>query len=202
MYPMGKKIVSKACSKDLDPHSFKHINQLKAFIKDNNKCGQLKEKQLQAVALYLWDIERKSGEHKHEFITVGKDEKCPVCGMFVYKYPRWAAKVTFTKDQNQSHAVFDGVKDLLKFYFNPAKWGDFKNIEIKNIDVTDYYTQKSIDGKTAYYVIGSDVYGPMGKEFIPFSSKADAETFIKDHQGQKILSFNQITEKLTYDQDD
>jgi hypothetical protein len=23
-------------------------------------------------------------------VEVGEDEKCPVCGMFVYKYPKWA----------------------------------------------------------------------------------------------------------------
>ena len=29
--------------------------------------------------------------------------------------------------------------------------------------------------KEAFFVIGSDVYGPMGHELIPFASKADAE---------------------------
>jgi nitrous oxide reductase accessory protein NosL len=35
---------------------------------------------------------------------------------------------------------------------------------------------------SAYYVLGSDIYGPMGRELIPFEKEADAKEFIKDHQ--------------------
>ena len=45
-------------------------------------------------------------------------------------------------------------------------------------------------------MIGSDIYGPMGKEFIPFSSKEAAENFLQDHQGKKTLSFDDITDEL------
>ena len=50
-----------------------------------------------------------------------------------------------------------------------------------------------IDGLKAFYVIGSDVYGPMGRELIPFSSRSEAEEFRKDHQGKSVLEFNGIT---------
>jgi len=50
-----------------------------------------------------------------------------------------------------------------------------------------------IDGLKAFYVIGSDVYGPMGRELIPFGSRSDAEEFRKDHQGKAVLEFNGIT---------
>ena len=66
---------------------------------------------------------------------------------------------------------------------------------IKNIAaiyVTEYYDMKIIDAKTAFFVIGSDVYGPMGKELIPFVSMADAEAFKKDHKGTRILKFEDI----------
>jgi nitrous oxide reductase accessory protein NosL len=58
-----------------------------------------------------------------------------------------------------------------------------------------------MDGKKAFYVIGSDTYGPMGKEFIPFASLKSAETFLKDHKGTKILEFSKIEEALVYEQD-
>ena len=41
-----------------------------------------------------------------------KQEKCPVCGMFVYKYPDWTAQIIFS---DQSQFYFDGVKDLFKY---------------------------------------------------------------------------------------
>ena len=64
--------------------------------------------------------------------------------------------------------------------------------------VTDYYTQKAIDGTKAFYVIRSNIYGPMGHELIPFNSKDDAKTFMRDHFGTKILEFDEITEQQVY----
>lgn len=195
MYPKGKKIFEEACDKTIDPFSFNLINEMKAEIKMKKKCGELEEPELQAVTLYLWDVLRK--ETKSEaFITVAEGEKCPVCGMFVYKYPKWAAKINYTKNGAEDHFVFDGVKDMMKFYFNPARWGDYKEIAVSNILVTDYYSNRALDGKKAFYVIGSEVYGPMGKELIPFADRKYAETFMADHAGKKILTFGEITEKM------
>jgi nitrous oxide reductase accessory protein NosL len=52
---------------------------------------------------------------------------------------------------------------------------------------------KHIDGRAAFYVIGSDVMGPMGKELVPFASEAAARDFLKDHRGQRVLTFKEIT---------
>jgi nitrous oxide reductase accessory protein NosL len=49
-----------------------------------------------------------------------------------------------------------------------------------------------IDGLKADYVMGSDVYGPMGRELIPFAKSDDAKEFMKDHKGRTILKFNDI----------
>jgi copper chaperone NosL len=50
-----------------------------------------------------------------------------------------------------------------------------------------------IDGIKALYVIGSDIYGPMGRELIPFEKEADAVEFMKDHKGQSKLKFADVT---------
>ena len=42
-------------------------------------------------------------------------DKCPVCGMFVYKYPDWTAEIIF---EEGAVFYFDGAKDFFKFYFN------------------------------------------------------------------------------------
>ena len=59
--------------------------------------------------------------------------------------------------------------------------------------MTDYYTLEPIVAVTAFFVAGSDVYGPMGRELIPFKSEADAAAFMKDHKGRRILTFEQVT---------
>jgi nitrous oxide reductase accessory protein NosL len=204
-YPRGKKIFEKACRQDIDPTDYLEINELKGAILDQKLCKPLKEDDLHALALYLWEVKRFGTlENIENRVIVSEAEKCPVCGMFTYKYPRWAAQIFYKKGDKQVHYSFDGVKDLMKFYFNSKKWGNYplaKKENITKILVTDYYSQQGIDGTKAYYVIRSDIYGPMGHEFIPFISKKDAETFLKDHFGKKILEFDEITEPQTYQLD-
>ena len=64
------------------------------------------------------------------------------------------------------------------------------------ISVKDYYSKTSIDALQAFFVIWSDVYGPMGHEPIPFEKEADAKKFLKEHKGKKILRFKDINPKL------
>ena len=191
VYPMGKKIYAKMCQKDIDLTNYKEINELKSAIKEKHLCKPLKEKQLQALALYLWEVKRVNIlEVLNEKIKVPTDAKCPICGMFPYKYPRWAVKYVDGKKE----LYFDGVKDMFKYYF--------KTQNNAKILVTDYYSQKAIDAKVAYYVIGSDVYGPMGDELIPFLNEEDAKTFSIDHRAKKILNFKNITKEEVYKLDE
>lgn len=118
-------------------------------------------------------------------------ERCPVCGMFVGKYPQWLCQIVLA---NGKQPYFDGVKDLLAFYFDPGRYGvDGKAAVSAAIRVKDYYTLEWLDGRKAFYVTGSDVLGPMGHEFIPFASQTAAENFRKDHKGARVLRFEEIT---------
>jgi hypothetical protein len=117
--------------------------------------------------------------------------------MFTYKYPKWAAQIYY----GEKHFSFDGVKDLMKLYFDATKWGKYTDNtrdKISKILVTDYYSQKAIDGTKAYYVIGSDVPGPMGNELIPFAQESDAKSFFDDHHAKTIVRFDKIVEKEVY----
>ena len=207
IYTRGERIFEKVCQKDkIDPTNYIEINELKSDIVTNRWCKPLKEKDLQALSVYIWDLKR-IGDVKdtEDIVQVSEDEKCPVCGMFTYKYPKWAAQIFYQHNDHQHHLSFDGVKDLMKFYFDSKKWGNYpfaKKQNITKILVTDYYTQKGIDGKKAYYVIHSDVYGPMGNELIPFKNLEDAKIFKKDHYGKKIIQFHNIKESEVYKLDD
>jgi copper chaperone NosL len=139
-----------------------------------------------AVSL-AWAAERKP-------VKLSPKDKCPVCGMFVAKYPDFVAQVIF---QDGSYTVFDGAKDLFKYYLNLKKYAPAKRVEdIASIYVTDYYSLELIDGPQAWYVVGSDVYGPMGKELIPFLKESDARGFMKDHKGKSLLRFKDVSVEL------
>jgi copper chaperone NosL len=121
-------------------------------------------------------------------------DKCPVCGMFVAKFPDWATGITF---RDGTSLYFDGAKDLFTFLQNVKKYTPARNAgDIGAIQVKDYYSLKSIDGRAALYVIGSDVFGPMGKELVPFEKPADAQAFLRDHNGKKVLRFGDITRTI------
>ena len=194
MIPMGKKIYEKRCQK-IDLSKLDTVADIKTHIIENSICKKLNPKQLQATALYLKST--KITTSKNRPIAVTKDEKCPICGMFVYKYPIWATQIYFNIDNKSNHYSFDGVKDMMKFYLEPKKYNK-KSLNMTKILVTNYYTNEAIDGKKAFFVIGSDVYGPMGHELIPFSTKDEASNFLKDHNGKSIITFDKITLDMVF----
>jgi nitrous oxide reductase accessory protein NosL len=120
--------------------------------------------------------------------------------MFVAKYPEWIATVLY-KDGHAHH--FDGAKDLFKYLHDLQKWApNHQMSEIDRIGVTEYYSLARIDARSAFYVIGSDVLGPMGHELIPLQSQEDAEAFLKDHQGVAILRFEEVKKALLFKLDE
>jgi nitrous oxide reductase accessory protein NosL len=124
----------------------------------------------------------------------GPGDKCPVCGMFVAKYPDWMGHVELS---DGTRLVFDGAKDLLKFVLDPGKYLPARTRQdVKAVTVTDYYALAPVDARAASYVLGSDVFGPMGRELVPFAERADAEEFLKDHRGTRILTFDEVTADL------
>lgn len=126
----------------------------------------------------------------------GPRDLCPVCGMVVSKYPAWVATVLY-KDGRAHH--FDGAKDLFKYLFDLKRYAPGRRAEdISAIAVTEYYGLKRIDARRAYYVIGSDVLGPMGHELVPLATREDAEEFLRDHRGRRILTWHEIKRDLVW----
>ncbi len=125
------------------------------------------------------------------FIKPLAADKCPVCGMFAFKYPDWVAEVIF---RDGTYRVFDGPKDMFKYLADVKKYDPSRQqADIVNIYVSDYYGVNPVDAYKAFFVTGSNIYGPMGHEFIPFEQESDAQEFFKDHLGKRILRFRDIT---------
>ncbi|MEO5360082.1 MAG: nitrous oxide reductase accessory protein NosL [Nitrospirota bacterium] len=116
-------------------------------------------------------------------------DKCAVCGMLVTPHVKWLSQIIF---KDGSVMFFDGPKDMFKFYFDIPKFTPAKTqADISDIYVTEYYTAKPVDAKTVVFVIGSDVMGPMGKEFVPVTADK-VNSFMVDHKGQKSLKFDEV----------
>ena len=186
----GKKIFESMCNVN-QIKEFNSIGEAKQYLIDNNTCKNLDSSMLQAVSIYLYNP--LYAADKSKMINIPEDAKCPVCGMFVSKFPKWVAQIQLQDGHNH---YFDGVKDMMKFYFNPTKYHAHSNEQILQMNVTDYYNLESTNGKKAYYVLGSNVYGPMGEELIPFKNEDEAKKFMTDHFGKKVVSFDEIKEEM------
>ena len=124
----------------------------------------------------------------------GPTDTCPACGMFVAPYPYWIATVLFA-DGHADH--FDGAKDMFKYLHDMPKYARGRTAaQIKAIGVTGYYAPDRIDARAAVYVVGSDVLGPMGHEFVPLADEAEAVEFSKDHGGKRTLRFAEASAAL------
>jgi len=184
IYPMGQKIYKSKC-KEKDFTNFKTYNSLYNTLNKEKACGDLSKKNVEILSVYLWDIKLHNSTSL-EKLVVTKDEKCQVCGMFLHNYPSWVSRINYPKDETYN---FDGMKCMFKFYFNNKKG-------ITDILVQDYYTLKTIDARSSYFVVGSDVYGPMGHELVPFNDKKSANIFLLEHKGKKVYFFDEITEHM------
>ena len=184
----GEKIVHTLCEKEKLPSASGSIKEVMEKIKASKSCPPLSQSKLEAVAYY---VSNGSMATMQERMHVPNDAKCPVCGMFVSKYPKWAAFM----ERDGKKYFFDGVKDMMKYYIFD---GDFvyDRKQISKMTVSDYYTLEEIPAKEAFYVLDSDVFGPMGHELIPFKDEESAKTFKTEHNGKAIVQFDEISDRM------
>jgi nitrous oxide reductase accessory protein NosL len=196
MAEKGRKIFESMCAGMDVPH-FDSILAAKTWAAESKFGASLKDGQHQALAIYL--VRRETvevGQTQAGPIQVPARAKCPVCGMFVAKYPQWAAMI---REPGGAEYYFDGVKDLMKFHFDPTSFDGSRDLEGRTeIFVTDYYSLRAIDARSAWYVVGSNVFGPMGNELVSFGAEKEAAAFLADHAGDQVLPFAGITRDLVY----
>ncbi len=124
--------------------------------------------------------------------TKDKDKEnydCQHCGMPSQSYPLWHAKIILASQNNTYW--FCSPRCMFSRYHK-----HMKPTEAKEIWVKDYYTQKFISAKTAFFVVNSQILGPMGADLVPFSEQKDAQAFVQEHQGKAIFSFQDVTYKV------
>jgi len=126
--------------------------------------------------------------------SIPADARCPVCGMYPARFPRWAAQTVF-KD-GASH-YFDSPIDLFVFLNRADRYN--KRYALEDIAVsyvTDFETGQWTEAGNAFFVHGSTAFGPMRDADLPaFSARQSAEAFARS-RGGKVLTFTQVTPEL------
>ena len=131
-----------------------------------------------------------------EGMVASTDERDLMCEMQPYKNPRWMSEIELT---NGKKLHFVSVKCMMLFYYKNDKWDDLelkapkeKFEHIKELRIQDYNTLKIVDAKKAYYVYGSHIMSPKGDDLVPFKYEKDAQNYIKENGGNKILTWKQF----------
>lgn len=110
---------------------------------------------------------------------------CRNCGMPSKEYPKWNVKWK----QENTESYFCSPRCMFVQVTNPQSSITMQD----SLEVVDYYNQKFIDARNAYFVINSDITGPMGHDFVPFADQVAAKDFLQEHKGSAILTFKDVT---------
>lgn len=122
------------------------------------------------------------------------DARCPVCGMYPARFPRWAAQTIF-KD-GASH-YFDSPVNLFDFLHRVDRYDRRYTLDDVAVSyVRDFESGRWIEAGHAAFVLGSDAAGPMRKADMPaFAGRSAAADFARRHGGI-LLSAADVTPQV------
>jgi len=120
--------------------------------------------------------------------------RCPVCGMYPARNPRWAAQTLF-KD-GAAH-FFDSPIDLFALLQAVDRHDRrYTSNDVAASFVTDFESGQWVEARNAFFINGSSTLGPMRDADLPaFASRKAADTLVRS-QGGKVLTFAEITPEL------
>lgn len=110
--------------------------------------------------------------------------RCAKCGMLVEDHPRWVAGAVTASGGEER---FCCPRCMLAWHLSPRGKGS------RDLWVTEYYAQQPTPVADVFFVMGSDVVGPMGKALVPIAGREAAERFRQDHRGSRLLQAGEIT---------
>jgi nitrous oxide reductase accessory protein NosL len=126
-------------------------------------------------------------------MTLSASDRCPVCAMFPARQPQAAAAMTLKSGET---FYFCGNGCLLRTWLRPTVYLGKKPEDIDRLVVRDYFSGQPIDGRTATWVAGSDVVGPMGPAIIALGDADQLAVFKNRHGGKTVFKFDQVDDDL------
>ena len=126
-------------------------------------------------------------------LHLSPSDRCPVCAMFPARQPASAAAMTL-KTGETFYFCSNGC--LLRAFLRPQAYLNVHPGKIEGLTVLDYFSGQPTDARTATWVAGSDVIGPMGPAIIALADAAQLAVFKRRHGGHTIFTLDQLTSDL------
>nr|WP_303647157.1 nitrous oxide reductase accessory protein NosL [Haloarchaeobius sp. FL176] len=148
-------------------------------------------------------------------ITIGSSDACDNCGMVIANHPGANGQIfweDYTPDGHDAPFRFDALKQCLfpHLFENRDQGRTAAAIYVTDYSTVEYSVSSSDDApyisshpeaeafalaRDLSYVVGSEVNGAMGADFVPFSDAGDADAFAGEYGGE-VVSFDDITPAL------
>lgn len=142
------------------------------------------------------DSETNQSKHKHTHQIIQAGEECHLCGMAITQFPGPKGQA-FSK-HHQQIKNFCSTNDLFAYILQPENKHNIAQAFVHDMSGKHWDKPEDsnmIDARNAWYVKGHKLRGAMGPILASFSSKEQAEFFIKLNGGE-VLSFDQITPEI------
>ncbi|WP_298787499.1 nitrous oxide reductase accessory protein NosL [uncultured Campylobacter sp.] len=122
--------------------------------------------------------------------------------MFAYFFEGESSGVNFGGASAGANSVNENSSEANSASKNPAS-GNFgesnstnTNFDGAELYVTDYASGEILRAQDAFYVFGSVLQSARGDDLITFARLRDAQDFIREKKGHKILQFREISARL------
>lgn len=108
--------------------------------------------------------------------------RCDLCGMRVDPSSGWRAG---GRGSDGAELTFDAPKCMFRYHHQRGG--------VREPWVIEYYSQARRPAPELFYVLGSDVRSPMGRDLVPVHGRDEAERFARDHHGERVLAFDEVS---------
>jgi copper chaperone NosL len=131
----------------------------------------------------------------HKAVAMESSDECHLCGMLIMNFDGPKGEI-FRKEQGDKVFKFCSTRDMFSYYLDPENKRNVSQILVHDMSKmpwgSDSIDDKHfIDAKAAWFVMGSEKTGAMGKTLASFSLETDALAFAKEFGG-KVLGFSEV----------
>jgi copper chaperone NosL len=120
----------------------------------------------------------KASVSLQEIVALESGDECHLCGMIINNHP--GPKGQLSERGRESKMKFCSTRDMFAYLLDPEHTHNIKTVYVHDMALNPWDTPSEetyIDGKKAWYVIGSSQKGAMGPTLASFSEQQSAKVF-------------------------
>ena len=127
--------------------------------------------------------------------AVWKGSKCLVSGLPANDNVKW---VVLLNERDGSWKTFVGMKNFLEYVNFPDKFVGKQKRHSGDVWVRDNKSKKWIPALFAYFVIGDNIHGAVGRDAIPFEDEKAAQKFMIENKGRGVVRMLGLKRSIYY----